>query len=107
MITGGEDRQLRYWDIRNGKQSYTICGNGKGKSFYDDQAPPHDWWRMHDSTSQRFDEALPATTNNITKTEMAWSKLNPPLITVCQDSYIYSTTGGAASGGGVESAISM
>ncbi|CAI5745444.1 unnamed protein product [Peronospora destructor] len=106
LITGGEDRQLRYWDIRNGKQSYTICGNEEAKSFYDNQAPPLDWWRMHDSASRRFDETLSATTNNITKPEMAWSKLNPPLITVCQDSSIYSTTGGAAAsgGGGVESA---
>ncbi|CAI5703776.1 unnamed protein product [Peronospora effusa] len=109
LITGGEDRQLRYWDIRNGKQSYTICGNGEAKSFYDNQAPPLDWWRMHDSASRRFDETLSATTNNITKPEMAWSKLNPPLITVCQDSSIYSTAGHAAAsgGGGVESAISM
>ncbi|GMF18311.1 unnamed protein product [Phytophthora fragariaefolia] len=122
LITGGEDRQLRYWDIRNGKQSYTICGNGEAKSFYDNQAPPNDWWRMNPSSSssaaappQRFGE-MPAapisTTAAITKPEMAWSKLSPPLITVCQDSSIYSTPGGvagaAASGaGGVESAISM
>ncbi|OWZ23222.1 Phosphoinositide 3-kinase regulatory subunit [Phytophthora megakarya] len=119
LITGGEDRQLRYWDIRNGKQSYTVCGNGEAKSFYDNQAPPNDWWRMNPSSSSsaasqhRFDE-MPAapvsTTSTITKPEMAWSKLSPPLITVCQDSSLYSTpgAGAAASGaGGVESAISM
>ncbi|RLN60168.1 hypothetical protein BBP00_00006118 [Phytophthora kernoviae] len=121
LITGGEDRQLRYWDIRNGKQSYTVCGNGEAKSFYDNQAAPNDWWRMNPSSSssaaapQRFGEmpAAPiATTVVVTKPEMAWSKLSPPLITVCQDSSCYSTPGGvagaAASGsGGVESAISM
>ncbi|KAG7390614.1 phosphoinositide-3-kinase, regulatory subunit 4 [Phytophthora boehmeriae] len=121
LITGGEDRQLRYWDIRNGKQSYTVCGNGEAKSFYDNQAAPNDWWRMNPSSSasatapQRFGEmpAAPvATTAAVTKPEMAWSKLSPPLITVCQDSSFYSTPGGvagaAASGsGGVESAISM
>ncbi|KAG2522115.1 hypothetical protein JM16_005980 [Phytophthora kernoviae] len=121
LITGGEDRQLRYWDIRNGKQSYTVCGNGEAKSFYDNQAAPNDWWRMNPSSSssvaapQRFGEmpAAPiATTAAVTKPEMAWSKLSPPLITVCQDSSCYSTPGGvagaAASGsGGVESAISM
>ncbi|KAG6608839.1 VPS15 protein kinase [Phytophthora cinnamomi] len=122
LITGGEDRQLRYWDIRNGKQSYTICGNGEAKSFYDNQAPPNDWWRMNPSSSssaaappQRFGE-MPAapisTTAAVTKPEMAWSKLSPPLITVCQDSSFYSTPGGVASAaasgaGGVESAISM
>ncbi|CAH0513298.1 unnamed protein product [Peronospora belbahrii] len=108
LITGGEDRQLRYWDIRNGKQSYTICGNGEAKSFYDNQAPPHDWWRMPDSASRRFNDTPAApfsTTNNITKPEMAWSKLNPPLITVCQDSSVYSTP--ASGAGGVETAISM
>ncbi|KAG3100182.1 hypothetical protein PI125_g14804 [Phytophthora idaei] len=119
LITGGEDRQLRYWDIRNGKQSYTVCGNGEAKSFYDNQAPPADWWRMSSSAAaaapQRFAE-MPAapmsTTAAITKPELAWSKLSPPLITVCQDSSFYSSPGGvagaAASGaGGVESAISM
>ncbi|KAI9919994.1 hypothetical protein PsorP6_016035 [Peronosclerospora sorghi] len=115
LITGGEDRQLRYWDIRNGKQSYTICGNGEAKSFYDNQAPPTDWWRMPDSTPRRFDDmpaASTATINNITKPEMAWSKLSPPLITVCQDSSVYPTPGGVANvaasgGGGVESACSV
>ncbi|KAI9985692.1 hypothetical protein PInf_005091 [Phytophthora infestans] len=116
LITGGEDRQLRYWDIRNGKQSYTVSGNGEAKSFYDNQAPPGDWWRMSSSAApQHFDE-MPAapmsTTAAITKPELAWSKLSPPLITVCQDSSFYSSPGGvagaAASGaGGVESAISM
>ncbi|GMF10210.1 unnamed protein product [Phytophthora lilii] len=122
LITGGEDRQLRYWDIRNGKQSYTISGNGEAKSFYDNQAPPNDWWRMNPPSSssaaappQRFSE-MPAapvsTTAAITKPEMVWSRLSPPLITVCQDSSFYSTPGGvggvAASGaGGVETAISM
>ncbi|KAF1779562.1 WD40 repeat [Phytophthora cactorum] len=53
-----------------------------------------------------------STTAAITKPELAWSKLSPPLITVCQDSSFYSSPGGvagaAASGaGGVESAISM
>ncbi|KUF96077.1 hypothetical protein AM588_10010052 [Phytophthora nicotianae] len=117
LITGGEDRQLRYWDIRNGKQSYTVCGNGEAKSFYDNQAPPNDWWRMSSSASapKRFDEmpSVPVSTAQaITKPELAWSKLSPPLITVCQDSSFYSSPGGvagaAASGaGGVESAISM
>ncbi|KAE8912927.1 hypothetical protein PF005_g10565 [Phytophthora fragariae] len=122
LITGGEDCQLRYWDIRNGKQSYTICGNGEAKSFYDNQAAPNDWWRMTPSSPasaaappQRFRE-MPAaplsTTANITKPEMAWRQLSPPLITVCQDSSFYSSPGGvagaAASGvGGVESAIGM
>ncbi|RLN49287.1 hypothetical protein BBJ28_00007868 [Nothophytophthora sp. Chile5] len=123
LITGGEDRQLRYWDIRNGKQSYTVCGNGEARSFYDNQAAPNDWWRMNPSSSssaaappQRFGNgelAAPvATTAAITKPEMAWSKLSPPLITVCQDLSPYSTPGGvpgtAVSGsGGVETAISM
>ncbi|KAL4146734.1 hypothetical protein PRNP1_012598 [Phytophthora ramorum] len=123
LITGGEDRQLRYWDIRNGKQSYTICGNGEAKSFYDNQAPPNDWWRMNPSSSssaaspprQRFGEmpAAPMSTTAVTtKPELAWSKLSPPLITVCQDSSFYSSPGGvggagASGAGGVESAISM
>lgn len=117
LITGGEDRQLRYWDIRNGKQSYTICGNGEAKSFYDNQAPPSDWWRMNSGliTPLRNNE-MPAapmsTTAAITKPELAWSKLSPPLITICQDSFFYSTPGGGSgaavtSAGGVESAISM
>uniref|UniRef100_M4BGW9 non-specific serine/threonine protein kinase n=1 Tax=Hyaloperonospora arabidopsidis (strain Emoy2) TaxID=559515 RepID=M4BGW9_HYAAE len=112
LITGGEDRQLRYWDIRNGKQSYTICGNGDAKSFYDNQLPPTDWWRMPDPTPRRYDEVPAApisTTHNITKPEMAWSKLSPPLITVCQDSSVYSTPGGVSASGasGAESSISV
>lgn len=116
LITGGEDRQLRYWDIRNGKQSYTICGNGEAKSFYSIQAPPNDWWRMNsdsgNATSQRFDD-IPAapisTTATITKPELAWSKLSPPLITVCQDSSPYSNSADVAAPnyGSVETAISM
>ncbi|CAI5727912.1 unnamed protein product [Hyaloperonospora brassicae] len=112
LITGGEDRQLRYWDIRNGKQSYTICGNGDAKSFYDNQIPPTDWWRMPDPSPRRYDEvpaAPTSTTHNITKPEMAWSKLSPPLITVCQDSSVYSTPGGVSASGssGAESSVSM
>eukprot|EP00644_Phytophthora_capsici_P002970 jgi/Phyca11/504259/fgenesh2_kg.PHYCAscaffold_7_\ len=117
LITGGEDRQLRYWDIRNGKQSYTICGNGEAKSFYDNQAPPNDWWRMNPSSSssaasQRHGNvpaAPSATTADITKPEKAWRQLSPPIITVCQDSSFYSSPGSVAAsgGGGVESAISM
>jgi len=119
LITGGEDRQLRYWDIRNGKQSYTVCGNGEAKSFYDNQAPPNDWWRITPTSAssaaappQRFNDAPAApsaTTAAITKPEVAWSKLSPPLVTVCQDSSLYSTPGGVGSSGsgGVESAISM
>ncbi|CEG40000.1 vps15 protein kinase [Plasmopara halstedii] len=111
LITGGEDRQLRYWDIRNGKQSYTICGNEEAKSFYDIQAPPSDWWRMNSGAISplRYNE-MPAapmsTTAAITKPELAWSKLSPPLITVCQDSSFYSGAA-ASSSDGVESAISM
>ncbi|KAL3661264.1 hypothetical protein V7S43_013872 [Phytophthora oleae] len=109
LITGGEDRQLRYWDIRNGKQSYTICGNGEAKSFYDNQTPPSEWWRMNPSSSSSAGHhaAVPgATTADITKPEKAWRQLSPPLITVCQDSSFYSSPG-ASGAGGVESAISM
>lgn len=123
LITGGEDRQIRYWDIRNGKQSYTVCGNGESKSFYDNQVAPNDWWRMNPSSSSTSSHsngdrsnalvsssAPSATTSAITKPEMAWSKLSPPLITVCQDTSLFSTQGGAAAvatGGGVESAVTM
>lgn len=122
LITGGEDRQIRYWDIRNGKQSYTVCGNGEAKSFYDNQAAPNDWWRMNPSSSSasahsngggRSNALVPSAPSGpsapISKPEMAWSKLSPPIITVCQDTSLFSTGGAAAvaSGGGVESAVTM
>jgi serine/threonine protein kinase/WD40 repeat protein len=122
LITGGEDRQIRYWDIRNGKQSYTVCGNGEAKSFYDNQIAPNDWWRMNPSSSSSSSahangsgsrsNALVATggSSGISKPEMAWSKLSPPIITVCQDTSMFSSQSGAAAvatGGGVESAVTM
>lgn len=121
LITGGEDKQIRYWDIRNGKASYTVCGSGESKSFYDNQAAPADWWRMSSSHQQQQQQAsgsdaaaaavvrMPPAA--ITKPEMAWSKLTPPVITVCQDSSYFGSRGSvsavSATGGGVESAVTM
>ncbi|DBA05165.1 TPA: hypothetical protein N0F65_005015 [Lagenidium giganteum] len=117
LITGGEDKQIRYWDIRQGKQSFTVCGNGESKSFYDNQAPPSDWWRMSPAANQqlhasRDESAIPLTTTSaISKPEMAWSKLSPPIITICQDSSYFAAQGSVgpavASSGGVESAVTM
>lgn len=117
LITGGEDRQIRYWDIRNGKQSYTICGNGESKSFYDNQAAPNDWWRMssssysgHGRDTQMGNMSGHGGAPSVTKPEMAWSKLSPPIITICQDASYFTSQGGAsaaAGGGGVESAVAM
>ncbi|TMW55206.1 hypothetical protein Poli38472_013097 [Pythium oligandrum] len=131
LITGGEDKQIRYWDIRNGKQSFTVCGNSESKSFYDNQNAPSDWWRMRSSTgpgansSPEQSDALvsaasmgvsgggssSSSSNAITKPEMAWSKLSPPIITICQDASYFASSGGLSSslaaGGGVESAVTM
>ncbi|KAF1325164.1 Vps15 protein kinase, partial [Globisporangium splendens] len=119
LITGGEDKQIRYWDIRNGKSSYTVCGSDEAKSFYDNQVAPNDWWRMSSSHQQQMNGggAIVATPSSaqspapITKPELAWKKLSPPGITICQDSSYYSSQGSvssvAATGGGVESAVTM
>lgn len=118
LITGGEDKQIRYWDIRNGKSSYTVCGSGEAKSFYDNQVAPNDWWRMSSSHQQQMNGsdaiAAPSSVQSpapITKPELAWKKLSPPGITVCQDSSYYGSQGSASSaaatGGGVESAVTM
>lgn len=121
LITGGEDKQIRYWDIRNGKSSYTVCGNGESKSFYDTQNAPTDWWRMSSSHQQQQQgnnsDTIASTPSvsrspaSITKPEMAWSKLTPPQITICQDSSYYGSQGSvgsvAAAGGGVENAVTM
>uniref|UniRef100_K3WTL6 non-specific serine/threonine protein kinase n=1 Tax=Globisporangium ultimum (strain ATCC 200006 / CBS 805.95 / DAOM BR144) TaxID=431595 RepID=K3WTL6_GLOUD len=119
LITGGEDKQIRYWDVRNGKSSYTVCGSGEAKSFYDNQAAPNDWWRMSSSHQQQMNgsDAIVATPSSaqspapITKPELAWKKLSPPGITICQDSSYYGSQGSvssvAATGGGVESAVTM
>ncbi|KAJ0409665.1 hypothetical protein P43SY_008537 [Pythium insidiosum] len=139
LITGGEDKQIRYWDIRNGKQSFTVCGDGESKSFYDNQSAPSDWWRINSSaggsgyagaSSDRNDQLVsaatlssapssnssltgPSSSTNSTpsKPEMAWSKLSPPIITICQDASYFAAQGGIgavlAAGGGVESAVTM
>ncbi|TYZ60520.1 hypothetical protein PybrP1_009298 [[Pythium] brassicae (nom. inval.)] len=124
LITGGEDKQIRYWDIQNGKASYTVSGSGESKSFYDNQPAPSDWWRMSSSHQQQQqqpangDEAAAhaggggrAPAAPVTKPEMAWSKLTPPVITICQDSSYFGSRGSvstvSAAGGGVESAVTM
>ncbi|KAJ0412473.1 hypothetical protein ATCC90586_005493 [Pythium insidiosum] len=139
LITGGEDKQIRYWDIRNGKQSFTVCGDGESKSFYDNQSAPSDWWRINSSaggsgyagaSSDRNDQLVSAatlssapssnssltgpsssTSSTPSKPEMAWSKLSPPIITICQDASYFAAQGGIgavlAAGGGVESAVTM
>ncbi|GLE05701.1 hypothetical protein PINS_up014747 [Pythium insidiosum] len=138
LITGGEDKQIRYWDIRNGKQSFTVCGDGESKSFYDNQSAPSDWWRINSSSgagyagasNDRNDQLVSAatlssapssnssisgpsssSTSTPSKPEMAWSKLSPPIITICQDASYFAAQGGIgavlAAGGGVESAVTM
>lgn len=123
LITGGEDKQIRYWDIQNGKASYTVSGSGESKSFYDNQPAPADWWRMSSSHQQQQQhanngDATPhaggsgrAPAAPVTKPEMAWSKLTPPVITICQDSSYFGSRGSvsteSAAGGGVESAVTM
>jgi phosphoinositide-3-kinase regulatory subunit 4 len=121
VITAGEDKQIRYWDIRNGKQSFTVSGNEEAKSFYDNQTAPHDWWRIGDggrgrASSGTFSEASNSSgndtmnsaatpTNAMSNPELAWSKLSPPIINICQDASYLTTQGGL--GAGVESAITM
>jgi WD40 repeat protein len=119
LITGGEDKQIRYWDIRNGKNSYTVSGSGESKSFYDTQNAPSDWWRMSSSHQQQVNgtDAIVATPASarapapITKPEVAWSKLTAPVISICQDSSYYGSQGSmssvAAAGSGVENAVTM
>lgn len=130
LITGGEDKQIRYWDIRNGKQSFTVSGDSESKSFYDNQSAPTDWWRMSLSTGPggsggnvasdalvsaatmgSTQSSSSSNTSNISKPEIAWSKLSAPIITICQDASYYSAQAGIggilATGGGVESAVTM
>ncbi|CCI47798.1 unnamed protein product [Albugo candida] len=112
IITGGEDRQIRYWDLRNGKHAFTISGESQSTCFYDNQTAPNDWWRITNTfgtqrkenpdTNSRTDEwesegsisgrtcTNENTIGSVTKAQMAWSKLNPPLITICQDSSYFS-----------------
>nr|CCA18528.1 phosphoinositide 3kinase regulatory subunit putativ [Albugo laibachii Nc14] len=119
MITGGEDRQIRYWDLRNGKHAFTVSGESQSTCFYDNQAAPSDWWRASNTFgNQRKEEMhvrneeyegedavgpLPESIGSITKAQMAWSKLNPPLITICQDSSYFS----CAQPNGIATAVAM
>ncbi|KDO29848.1 hypothetical protein SPRG_04931 [Saprolegnia parasitica CBS 223.65] len=76
LLTAGEDRRIRFWDLRNPKKSLTVCG-GDASSFYDSQDAPSGWWKL------KGDE----------------SKMDPPTIHLCQDASSYfgdSTADGVA-----------
>ncbi|EQC25017.1 VPS15 protein kinase [Saprolegnia diclina VS20] len=85
LLTAGEDRRIRFWDLRNPKKSLTVCG-GDASSFYDSQDAPHGWWKLKGD-------------DKVTKAELVWSKMDPPTIHLCQDASSYfgdSTADGVA-----------
>lgn len=83
LVTAGEDRQIRYWDLRHPKQSFTISGlpPGTPASFYDCQQAPTGWWR-----DKHGADWLEKTSHNGSKSPMA--KLVPPMVYMCQDATV-------------------
>ncbi|OQS04052.1 phosphoinositide 3-kinase regulatory subunit [Thraustotheca clavata] len=75
LLTAGEDRRIRFWDLRNPKKSLTVCG-GDASSFYDSVDAPQGWWKLKNE-------------EKVTKAELVWSKMDPPTIHLCQDSSSY------------------
>ncbi|OQR91864.1 phosphoinositide 3-kinase regulatory subunit [Achlya hypogyna] len=84
LLTAGEDRRIRFWDLRQPKKSLTVCG-GDASSFYDSQDAPPGWWKL------KGDE-------KVTKAELVWSKMDPPTIHLCQDASSYFGDGAAGEG---------
>ncbi|KAF0698480.1 Aste57867_10903 [Aphanomyces stellatus] len=74
LLTAGEDRRIRFWDLRHPKKSLTVSG-GDTASFYDSQDAPPGWWRLNPEDS----------TEKVSKAETVWSKMSPPSILLCQD----------------------
>jgi phosphoinositide-3-kinase regulatory subunit 4 len=75
LLTAGDDRRIRFWDIKNPKKSLTVCG-GETSSIYDSQYAPSGWWKL------KGDE-------KVSKAELVWSKMDPPTIYLCQDASSY------------------
>ncbi|CAK4717138.1 hypothetical protein LEN26_006490 [Aphanomyces euteiches] len=84
LLTAGEDRRIRFWDLRHPKKSVTVCGgDSEASSFYDSQVARDGWWRLNPEDSNE----------KVSKAELVWSKMEPPTIHLCQDASSFGETG--------------
>ncbi|RHY31205.1 hypothetical protein DYB32_003677 [Aphanomyces invadans] len=81
LLTAGEDRRIRFWDLRHPKKSLTVSGGDSAPSFYDSQAAPDGWWRLNSDDPK------------VSKAELVWSKMPPPSILLCQDASSFGDHG--------------
>jgi WD40 repeat protein len=73
LLTGGDDRKVRYWDLQHPEKSFTVSGDvpGETRSFYEAQRPGPGWWKTRESGQTTLSEV---------------AGLEPPKLYVCQDS---------------------
>lgn len=71
LVTAGDDRRIRFWDLKNAKSSFTISGvdYGEPKSFYDSSPTGSDWKKRTIETNMHAEQ-----------------NLVPPVVYMCQDS---------------------
>lgn len=79
LITAGEDRHIRFWNLTEPKSSFSISGisPGEPKSFYDSQIAAEEWWQSGDGE----------------KRAQGLKQMAKPLIYMCQDTTIAAAMG--------------